>query len=512
MKIKGPSLIVQIVLGMILGVIVGAVANYLATENNSPLSSDQLAVKIKEEKAATAIKTSDGKTLAAYDLLQLIEKKKMKDSVPLAGGGFLTSKELKTRIDSYRETSGIKTKDGKPATPLEIKTRVESGKKSVSDKLSILSDIFIRLIKMIIAPLVFAVLVVGVAKVGDFGSVGRIGLKTIVYFTGATLIALSLGLVLVNVFEPGIKMGLELPPSTAETGLAANTPDSKGIISHIIPDSIVNVMAKNEILPIVVFALFFGIAAASLGSMAEIVIKFFDAVSHIMFKVTNFVMKFAPLGIFGAIAAVVTTQGLEVLSGYLFLIVCFFGGLLFFVFVVLLIICAAFKIKYFTLLKFIKEPLLLAFSTASSEAAMPKTIESLEKFGCSNRIISFVLPLGYSFNLDGSIMYMTFATVFIAQAYGIDMSISDQIQMLLILLITSKGMAGVPRASLVVIAGMLVMFGIPEEGLLLLMGVDQLLDMGRSATNVIGNAVATAVVSKWEGELREPMELESEIT
>ena len=371
----------------------------------------------------------------------------------------------------------------------------------VGSSFKILSDIFLRLIKMIIAPLVFSVLVVGVAKVGDFKSVGRIGIKTILYFTFATLIALGLGLIIVNLFEPGKIMHLALPAGNADTGISGNAQDSKSIISHIIPDSIVAVMANNEILPIVVFSLFFGIACASLGEKGKIVVNFFDSVSHIMLKVTNYVMKFAPLGVFGAIAAVVAKQGLDVLSGYLYLIACFYGGLIFFVFVVLLIIAFSLRIPFFKLLGFIKEPVLLAFSTASSEAAFPKTIESLERFGCSNRIISFVLPLGYSFNLDGSIMYMTFATVFIAQAYGIDMPLGDQIKMMLILLVTSKGMAGIPRASLVVIAGMLTTFKIPVEGLLLLIGIDQILDMGRSATNVVGNAMATAVVSKWEKEL-----------
>ncbi len=374
----------------------------------------------------------------------------------------------------------------------------------LSVHLKILSDIFLRLIKMIIAPLVFSVLVVGVAKVGDFKSVGRIGAKTIAYFTFATLLALGLGLIIVNLFEPGKMMHLELPAQHAETGISANAHDSKTIISHIIPDSIVAVMASNEILPIVVFSLFFGIACASIGKKGHIVVDFFDSVSHIMFKVTNYVMAFAPLGVFGAIAAVVAKQGIGVLGGYLYLIGCFYGGLLFFIFGVLFLITLVARIPYFKLLGSIKEPMLLAFSTASSESAFPKTIEALEKFGCPNRIVSFVLPLGYSFNLDGSIMYMTFATVFIAQAYGIEMSAMDQVKMMLILLVTSKGVAGIPRASLVVIAGMLATFNIPVEGLLLLLGIDQILDMGRSATNVVGNAVATAVVSKWEGELQQP--------
>ncbi|HRH11611.1 MAG TPA: cation:dicarboxylase symporter family transporter, partial [Bacteroidia bacterium] len=248
------------------------------------------------------------------------------------------------------------------------------------------------------------------------------------------------------------------------------------------------------------FALFFGVAIASVGQHGKPMLSLFDSLSHVMFKVTNFVMNFAPIGIFGAITAVVIQQGLDVLSGYVYLIGCFFGGLLFFVFGILFLICVLFKIKFYKLLRDIKEPILLAFSTASSESAMPKTIEALESHGISNRIVSFVLPLGYSFNLDGSIMYMTFATVFIAQSYGIDITMADQIKMMLILLVTSKGMAGVPRASLVVIAGMLGMFKIPGEGLLLLLAVDQLLDMGRSATNVVGNAVASAVVAKLEGE------------
>lgn len=397
------------------------------------------------------------------------------------------------------ENEHIKAEVSHAITKYEENVLRES-KREVASNFSILSDIFLHLIKMIIAPLVLSVLVIGVAKVGDFKSVGRIGLKTIIYFTSATLIALALGLAIVNIFEPGKVMKLEMPESTADIGVKANSQSSKNFIDHVIPESIAKAMASNDILPIVVFALFFGVAAAAAGEHGKPIIHLFDSLSHIMFKITNYVMNFAPIGVFGAITAVVIQQGLDVLSGYLYLILCFFGGLLFFVFVVLFIIASAFKINYFKLLKDIKEPILLAFSTASSESAMPKTIETLEQHGISNRIVSFVLPLGYSFNLDGSIMYMTFATVFIAQSYGIDISMADQIKMMLILLITSKGMAGVPRASLVVIAGMLTMFKIPVEGLLLLLAVDQLLDMGRSATNVIGNAVASAVVARLEGE------------
>lgn len=267
-----------------------------------------------------------------------------------------------------------------------------------ASRISILSDIFLRLIKMIIAPLVFATLVVGVAKVGDFKSVGRIGLKTILYFQFATILALLLGLLLVNFFEPGKIMNLQIPAQSASSGVSAKGLNAKDFITHVIPKSIVEAMANNDILPIVVFALFFGLAAASVGEKAKMVVNAMDAVSHIMFKVTNFVMKFAPYGVFGAVAAVVAKQGLSVISGYLYLIATFYGGLLFFGLVILGLICYFLKIPFVKLLQHIREPILLAFSTASSESAFPKTIEALEKYGCSNRIISFVLPLGYSFN------------------------------------------------------------------------------------------------------------------
>jgi Na+/H+-dicarboxylate symporter len=377
---------------------------------------------------------------------------------------------------------------------------LSSDYENFANNIQILSDIFLRLIKMIIAPLVFSVLVVGIAKVGDFKSVGRIGIKTISYFYFATILALCLGLLLVNFFEPGKVMQLTLPIDSAVSGVSDKGINLKEFVSHIIPKSVIEAMANNEILPIVVFAIFFGVGAAAIGEKAKPVVNALDTVSHIMFKVTNYVMAFAPLGVFGAIAAIVAKQGLGVISGYLYLIATFYGGLIFFCVAVLGLICFTLKIPYFKLLSYVKEPMILAFSTASSESAFPKTVEALEKFGINNRIVSFVLPLGYSFNLDGSIMYMAFATQFIAQAYGMELSAQQQITMLLILLVTSKGVAGVPRASLVVIASMLSTFKIPEAGLLLLLGIDQFLDMGRSATNVIGNAVATAVISKWEGE------------
>ena len=370
--------------------------------------------------------------------------------------------------------------------------------KPFASNMQMISDIFLRLIKMIIAPLVFSLLLTGIAKAGDFKTVGRIGLKTLIYFTSATLVALFIGLIIVNIFEPGKALQMQ---GIASIPVQAKEFSGSEFIQHIFPESIVDAMAHNQILPIIIFVLFFGIAISALDEKGKLLVEFFDIVTHAMLKVTSYVMKLAPLAVFGAMSSVIALKGLGVLHGYLKIILCFFGGLLFFIFVVLFLICLIFKINFRKLFDHVREPMLLAFSTASSEAAMPKTILGLERFGCPPKIVSFVLPLGYSFNLDGSIMYMTFATVSIAQAYGIELGTGQQITMMLILLVTSKGMAGVPRASLVVIAGMLHTFSIPQEGITLLLAIDWLLDMGRSATNVMGNAVATAVVSKWEKSL-----------
>jgi len=373
--------------------------------------------------------------------------------------------------------------------------------KSAVDKITILTDVFLRLIKMIIAPLVFSTLVVGVAKLGDIKAVGRIGGKTMLWFISASFISLLLGCLLVNLFQPGHMMNLELPPMDAATGIDKASMSLKGFITHIFPKSIIEAMAGNEILQIVIFSLFFGVGTAAIGEKGLPVIKALDSVGHVMLKVTGFVMNFAPFAVFGAMTAVVAEKGLGVIATYGVFIGEFYFGL--FVLWCVLLFAAWLLVRHRlkTLITRIKEPLLLAFSTASSEAAFPKTMEQLVRFGCKDKIVSFVLPLGYSFNLDGSMMYMTFASLFIAQSYGIDMPISQQLTMLLVLMITSKGIAGVPRASLVVIAGTLSAFDIPEAGMLLLLGVDHLLDMGRSATNVIGNAVATVAVSKWEKSL-----------
>lgn len=366
---------------------------------------------------------------------------------------------------------------------------------------SLLSDIFLRLIKMIVAPLVFTTLVVGVAKLGDLSSVGRIGGKTLMWFIGASLISLLLGMILVNLFKPGTMMNLPLPDTSLDTGIQSTGLSLKGFLYHIFPSSAIDAMAKNEILQIVVFSLFFGVGTAAIGEQGKVIIHFMDAAAHVILKVTGYVMSFAPVAVFGAMTAVVAKQGLGILKTYSLFIGEFYLSLGI-LWIVLGTACF-FVIgkRVFTLIKSVREPIILAFSTSSSEAAFPKTMAQLQQFGCKDKIVSFVLPLGYSFNLDGSMMYMTFASLFIAQSYGIDLPISTQISMLLVLMLTSKGIAGVPRASLVVIAGTLATFNIPEVGLALLLGIDPLLDMGRSATNVVGNSLATAVISKWENEL-----------
>jgi len=372
----------------------------------------------------------------------------------------------------------------------------------ITSILSVLTDIFMRLIKMIIAPLVFATLVVGMGKMGDGHTVGRIGGKAIAWFFSASLLSLLLGMVLVNLLAPGESLNIELPPTGADTGLKKTTPSLAGFIGHIFPTSITEAMAQNEILQIVVFSMFFGIACAQLKELADPMVKTLDSLGHVMLKVTSYVMHFAPVAVFAAIASVIAKQGLGMLKSYGLFIGEFYLGLLILWLVLGFIGFAILGKRLFSLLRHIREPALIAFGTASSEAAFPRLVVQLERFGCEEKIVGFILPLGYSFNLDGSMMYMTFAVLFIAQAYGIHMPLADQVLMLLVLLFTSKGVAGVPRASLVVISATLAMFQIPEAGLLLLLGVDQLLDMGRSASNVFGNSLATAVVSRWEKALK----------
>ena len=378
-----------------------------------------------------------------------------------------------------------------------------------SEGMALLPMSFLRLIKMIIAPLVFSTLVVGISKMGDVTTVGRIGGKALGWFIFASLISLTLGMVLVQLLQPGHAMQLEIPEASAASGVEANGLSLASFIQHTIPTSVIDAMSRNEILQIVVFSLFFGSAMVAIGERSRSVVDVLDAVSHVMLKVTGYVMLFAPLAVFGALASTVAKEGLQIIGVYGIFMGEFYLGLLILWAVLITLGGLIIGPRILRLVRMVREPTILAFSTASSEAAYPKTLEEVERFGASNRVASFVLPMGYSFNLDGSMMYCTFAVMFIAQVYGIELSFGQQIMMLAILMLTSKGMAGVPRASLVVIAATLTQFNIPEAGLLLLLGVDHFLDMGRSATNVIGNSIATAVVSKWEGELRTESEVEA---
>lgn len=377
----------------------------------------------------------------------------------------------------------------------------ESMRKSVADNLKILTDIFLRLVKMIIAPLVFSTLVVGIAKLGDMKTVGRVGGRALLWFISASLISLLLGMALVNLLKPGVGLHLEAAGDVSDVVEKTGVFTLRDFIAHLFPSSMVEAMARNEVLQIVVFSVFFGVACASIGDYATPVVKLLESTAHIILKMVGYVMNFAPLGVFGAIAAVIAVHGLAILGTYAVYIGQFYLGL---AILWLLLLGVGFLFlgqRMKELLRRIVQPITIAFSTTSSEAVMPKLMAELERFGCKDKVVSFVLPLGYSFNLDGSMMYMTFASLFIAQVYGIDMPIGAQITMLLTLMLTSKGIAGVPRASLVVVAATLGMFGIPVEGIALILPIDHFCDMGRSATNVVGNAIATSVVSKWEGEL-----------
>ncbi|MFO1408376.1 MAG: dicarboxylate/amino acid:cation symporter [Steroidobacteraceae bacterium] len=366
---------------------------------------------------------------------------------------------------------------------------------------SILTDVFLRLIKMIIAPLVFSTLVMGIAHLGDTTALGRVGLRTLGWFIMASVVSLLLGIVMVTLLAPGASLALPLPAADAAVDVKATTLTLKDFVTHLVPKSVAESMANNEILQIVVFSVFFGAGVAAVGEKGRPVAAVVAAIAEVMLKVTGYVMMVAPVAVFAAIAATVTAQGLGILTTYARFIGSFYLSIALLWAVLIGLGALVLGARVRRLVREVREPILLAFSTASSEAAYPRTLEGLERFGVSNRIASFVLPLGYSFNLDGSMMYCTFATLFIAQAYGIELTLAQQLTMLLLLMVTSKGMAGVPRASLVVIAATLAFFHIPEAGLLLILAVDHFLDMGRSATNVVGNSIATAVVAKWEGEL-----------
>jgi Na+/H+-dicarboxylate symporter len=372
-----------------------------------------------------------------------------------------------------------------------------------SNKIKMLATIFIRLVQMIISPLVFTTLVVGIAKLGDIKAVGRIGGKALAWFFTASFISLLIGLFFVNVLRPGDNINLSSVDTKAATEVTGKTHSLtfENFVEHIVPKSVIEAMATNEILQIVIFSIFFGLAAASLGNSVKPVINALDKMSHIVLKMVNYVMNFAPIGVFGAIAGVFAIRDFQELAITYFK---FFGSFLVGIgslWVILILVGYIFlKSRMTLLLKRIVGPLIIAFGTTSSEAVFPKLTEELEEFGVKDKIVSFMLPLGYSFNLDGSMMYMTFASIFIAQAYGVHLDLGTQMVMLLVLMLTSKGIAGVPRASLVVVAATCGMFKIPVEGIALILPIDHFCDMFRSATNVLGNALATSVVGKWEGD------------
>jgi proton glutamate symport protein len=365
-----------------------------------------------------------------------------------------------------------------------------------------IADAFLRMIKMIIAPLLFATLVVGIAGTGDIRSMGRIGLKAIVYFEAATTIALFLGLFLVNTFKPGAGLAIPIGSDTkALAAMAQNQQHAWDIFLHLFPTSVVDAMARGDILQLVVFSTFFGIALAAIGSKGQPVLDVLDATAQVMFKFTGYVMAFAPIGVFAAIAATVGGKGLGILFTLGKLVALMYVGLFVFVLIVVGGVSYLIRVPFLTFVKAIREPFLIAFTTASSEAALPKALEVMERFGVPKNIVGFVLPTGYSFNLDGSTLYLSLASVFVAQIAGIEMSIGQQLVMMLTLMLTSKGVAGVPRAALVVLTATLTQFNLPLEGAAILLGIDQILDMGRTAVNVMGNCIATAVVARWEGVL-----------
>ena len=363
-----------------------------------------------------------------------------------------------------------------------------------------LADAFLRMIKMIIAPLLFATLVVGIAGTGDLKSMGRIGLKAIVYFEVATTVALFLGLALVNIVQPGAGLAMPIGADTsAAAAMAQNQQHAWDIFLHLFPTSVVDAMARGDILQLVVFSMFFGIAVAALGPKGQPILDVLDSTAQAMFRFTGYVMAFAPIGVFAAIAATVGGKGIAILFTLGKLIALMYLGLVIFVLIVVGGVSYLIRVPFLTFVKAIREPFLIAFTTASSEAALPKALEVMERFGVPKNIVGFVLPTGYSFNLDGTTLYLSLASVFVAQLAGLRMTLGQQLVMMLTLMLTSKGVAGVPRAALVVLTATLTQFGLPLEGAAILLGIDQVMDMGRTSVNVMGNCIATAVVARWEG-------------
>ena len=369
-----------------------------------------------------------------------------------------------------------------------------------AEQIKPLADTFLRMIKMIIAPLLFSTLVVGIAGTGDLKAMGRIGLKAIIYFEVATTIALFLGLFLVNVFQPGAGVTVAtMSVDTLKTLQETKAHSGWDMLVTLFPTSVFDAMARGDILQLVVFSIFFGIGVAAIGERGKPVVDFLDSTAQVMFKFTGYVMMFAPIGVMAAIAATVGKMGIGILFTLGKLVLLMYGGLLVFALIVIGGVALLIRVPFFLFLRAVKEPFLIAFSTASSEAALPKALEVMERFGCPKNIVGLVLPTGYSFNLDGTTLYLSLASVFVAQLFGVPMTFGQQLIMMLTLMLTSKGVAGVPRAALVVLTATLAQFKLPLEGAAILLAIDQILDMGRTAVNVMGNCISTAVVARWEG-------------
>ena len=366
-----------------------------------------------------------------------------------------------------------------------------------ADWVAALANMFLRLIRSIIAPLIFGTLVYGIAGTGSVKTMGRIGLKAIIYFEVLTTIALFLGLGAVNLVRPG--EGMTLERTATETGLPQVSPTFSGTLEHTFPASVIDAMARGDVLQIVVFAFLFGAACAAIGSKAGPVVSFCKALSEVMFRYTKYVMYLAPLGVGAAMAHTIGSKGLGVLLGLGKLVLTIYGALVIFIVVVLGAVALIARIPMRPFVRAVQEPFIIAFSTAASEAALPLALENLELMGVPKHIVAFVLPTGYSFNLDGSTLYLSLASVFVAQAAGIHMPLSQQLLMMLTLMLTSKGVAAVPRASLVILAGTLATFGLPVSGVALILGADALMDMARTSVNLLGNCMATVVVARWEG-------------
>lgn len=497
---KNNRLTFYILIAMVLGIVVGYMVNQYGkgqkityTPKKDFVGLDTVRVKIAGHEYLQQVYVV--KDSAAY--------KKITDSLGNDVWAMLQNTTKTKRIHYFKNSGGrLQGVSAKPAHGSAVITAI----KSFSDNIKLLTTIFLRLVQMIIAPLVFATLVVGIAKLGDLKTVGRVGGKAMLWFISASLISLLLGLILVNITEPGVGVNIAGVDAEAVKDIATkgNEFTLGKFVEHVVPKSVIESMATNEVLQLVIFSVFFGVALTHIGKKGESITKALDSLAHVMLKMVGYVMIMAPLGVFGAMAAVISSQGLGILSTYAKYIGSFYAGLAVLWIILLMVGYFILKRRLPVLLKRISNPMAIAFSTASSEAVLPKLIEEMERFGCKDKIVSFVLPLGYSFNLDGSMMYMTFASMFIAQAYGITSVTGDigtQITMLLVFMLTSKGIAGVPRASLVVVLATCGMFGIPPEGIGLILAIDVFCDMGRTMTNVLGNALATAAVSKWEGAL-----------